>query len=65
MSDELERKGGIRVILDQDPTMPDESVVDTDIAEFEVFFREKGLGAALMKPEVAIIKTYLWWKLHL
>jgi len=39
-----------------------EQDADEDIEKFELFLEEKGLEP-LAKPERAIIKTYLWYKL--
>lgn len=41
-----------------------EEVVEADIKKFEKFFCEKLDNPKLSGPEVAIIKTYLWFKLH-
>jgi hypothetical protein len=41
-----------------------EAVVDTDLKEFEEFFRTRVENSSLTSPERAILKTYLWYKLH-
>jgi hypothetical protein len=40
---------------------PLESVVEADIREFESWFQAQG-NDPLVRSEVAILKTYLWWK---
>jgi hypothetical protein len=40
-----------------------EGVVEEDIRSFEAWFRVKG-NDPLVRSEVAILKTYLWWKTH-
>lgn len=41
-----------------------EEVVDADIRKFEEWFCREGKNDPLSGPERAIIKTYLWLKLH-
>ena len=41
-----------------------ERIVDRDLSAFEVFMQER-VGDGLARPERAIIKTYLAWKLGL
>lgn len=41
-----------------------EAIVDADLKDFGVFMEMK-LGEGLAKPERAIVKTYLAWKLGL
>lgn len=40
-----------------------ESAVEEDIRSFETWFRDKG-NDPLVRSEIAILKTYLWWKTH-
>jgi hypothetical protein len=40
-----------------------EQEVDQDLEQFEQYVEARGLGPPLSKPERAIIKTYLYWKL--
>ena len=41
-----------------------ESVVDEDLKAFEEFFCKKLGNNRLADPERAVIKTYLWYKMH-
>lgn len=41
-----------------------EAEVDEDIRQFEAWFCREGKNDPLIGPERAIIKTYLWMKLH-
>jgi len=38
--------------------------VTEDILRFDKFFQKVGSQAPLVNSEVAIIKSYLWYKLH-
>lgn len=40
-----------------------EPEVDQDLEQFEQYVEARGLGPPLSKPERAIIKTYLYWKM--
>lgn len=49
--------------------MPEEleKVVDEDLDAFNSWFQEhieRGGGVGIIKPERAILKTYLWYKTH-
>lgn len=51
------------VSLDEGETL--EQAVNKDIAEFQEFFVERvDNSGGLSGPEVAILKTWLWWKTH-
>ena len=41
-----------------------EKEVDGDIAAFNEWFQGEGKNDPMTPAEVAIIKTYLWWKTH-
>lgn len=41
-----------------------EAAVDADIAKFDEYFQRELQNAPLIKSEVAVLKTYLYWKTH-
>jgi len=38
--------------------------VNQDLAAFNDFFQSKVGDSPLIGPEVAMLKTYIWWKTH-
>jgi hypothetical protein len=41
-----------------------EEAVDADIAKFNEYFQRELKNDPLIKSEIAMLKTYLWWKTH-
>jgi len=55
--------GAIQVTADVSEATTLEQLVDQDLAQFEEFFATKLGNGAMTRPERAIIKTYLGYKL--
>jgi len=59
---------GESVFVDTDREITDpkelESAIDVDIASFNDCFQRELGNEPLVRSELAILKTYLWWKTH-
>jgi len=53
------------IVVKCDSKVPKDSEreVDQDLEQFEKYMEIRGLGPKLSRPERAIIKTYLYWKM--